>query len=83
MKWAKPRNAGVPNTWTWNNICVHDLVDDDENLLGYVREDKRPGYGFTATPNKYSAGFPKQFLTLKEAKESLVAHFVLEKLEQT
>lgn len=80
MKWVK-RHAGVPNTWTWDNIFFHDLLDDSGNLLGYVREDKRPGYWFTASTNQPGlAQFPTKS-TLKEAKDMLVAHFVLKKLE--
>lgn len=84
MRWCAPRNAGFPNTWTWEHIHFHDLVDDDDNLLGYVREDKRPGHGFTpmTSTSEGRAQFPTQS-TLKEAKDMLLAHFVLKKLEGT
>ena len=80
MKWVK-RHAGSPGTWTWGNVFFHDLLDDNDNLLGYVREDIRPDRSFIASTNDYSIKFPKQFLTIKEAKDILIAHFVLKKLE--
>lgn len=80
MKWVK-RHAGAPGTWTWDNVFFHDLLDDDYNLLGYVREDIRSDRSVIATTNDYSIKFPKQFSTLKEAKDTLIAHFVLKKLE--
>jgi hypothetical protein len=82
VRWSI-RRAGVPDTWTWENIFFHDLLDKDNSLLGYVREDKRPGHGFTPYTNlsEGRAQFPTQ-ATLREAKAMLVAHFVIEKLEE-
>lgn len=85
MKWAKPRHAGTPSSWTWEHISFHDLLDDEGNLLGYVREDRRPGHGFTPYTNNNDpinprAQFPTQ-ATLKDAKAMLTAHFVAKILE--
>lgn len=84
MRWAQPRHAGVPGTWTWEHIIFHDLLDDEDNLLGYVREDKRPGHGFAPQTNNYvsRAQFPTQ-ATLEDAKALLIAHFVTKILEDT
>jgi hypothetical protein len=81
--WWKHRRAGVPDTWTYENIFFHDLMTSDGTLLGYVREDKRAGHGFTPYTNLSEGGaqFPTQS-TLKEAKDMLLAHFVLQKLEE-
>ena len=77
----------------WVNVDVDlDELSDDEieaeynshnHLLGYVREDKREGHGFTPYTNlsEGRAQFPTQS-TLKEAKDMLLAHFVLQKLEE-
>lgn len=84
MKWAKPRRGGVRNSWVFDALLFHDLLDDEDNLLGWVKEDKRPGHGFTPQTNTSEgrAQFPTQ-ATLKEAKDMLVAHFVLKILEGT
>lgn len=83
MRWASPRRGGRPGSWAWDALRFHDLVDDEGNLLGWVREDKRPGHGFTPQLNsRPTALFPTQN-TLKEAKDMLLAHFVLKKLEDT
>jgi hypothetical protein len=84
MRWAAKRRAGVPGTWTWEHIFFHDLLDDEGNLLGYVREDNRPDHGFTPMTNinEGRAQFPTQS-TLKDAKALLTTHFVLKKLEDT
>ena len=81
--WWKKRRSSVPNTWTYDNIFFHDLMDDNDHLLGYVREDKREGHGFTPYTNlsEGRAQFPTQS-TLKAAKDMLLAHFVLQKLEE-
>lgn len=81
MKWRK-HPAGVPDTWTHEHIVFYDLIDDNDELLGYVREDKRTGHGFTAYTNRSEgrAQFPTQS-TLKAAQDMLLAHFVLQKLE--
>lgn len=86
MFWAAPRPAGAPGTWTHSNIFFHDLLDEDGSLLGYVREDKRPGHGFTPATNTTEpinprVQFPTQ-ATLKDAKALLTTHFVLKKLEE-
>lgn len=84
MKWASPRRGGMPGSWTWDALRFHDLLDDEGNLLGWVREDKRPGHGFTPATNTSEgrAQFPTQ-ATLKDAKALLIAHFVRKKLEDT
>ena len=83
MWWAAPRPAGSYGTWTYEHIYYHDLLDAEDNLLGYVREDKRPGHGFTPYTNHAEgrAQFPTQ-ATLKEAKALLAAHFVAQRLEE-
>lgn len=86
MRWAAKRHAGAPGTWTWEHIFFYDLLDDEGNLLGYVREDNRPDHGFTPYTNQVErtnprAQFPTQS-TLKDAKALLTTHFVLKKLEE-
>lgn len=82
MRWAAPRPAGVPDTWTYDHISFHDLLDDGGYLLGYVREDKSAVSGFTPYTNKnYARARFSAQATLKEAKDMLVAHFVTQKLE--
>lgn len=83
MRWAAPRRGGKPGSWT-QALLFHDLLDDEGSMLGYVVEDTRPGHGFTARTNNAFRDlmFPTRS-TLKEAKDMLIAHFVVQKLEGT
>lgn len=84
MKWCRPYPGGKPGSWTWEVLRFHNLEDHEGNLLGWVREDTRPGHGFTAATNAADgrAQFPT-VATLKEAKAQLIHHFVLKRLEDT
>lgn len=78
LHWLEARRAGAPDTWSYDHIRFHDLIIDG-SLAGYVREDKRPGHGFTPMLANGLARFPTQS-TLEDAKQLIVAHFVSLKL---
>jgi hypothetical protein len=81
MHWVV-ENMGQKGTWTWVNITHHHLYLNDPWAHGFVREDKRPGHGFTpyTRDSDGRAQFPTQD-TLEAAKAMLLAHVVANKLE--
>ena len=85
MRWTKGRPGGFFGSWTREHLTFYDLLDDDGNMLGYVRHDNRPGHGYTphtAYVDDRLAQFPTQS-TLKEAKDLLIAHFVAKRLDES
>jgi hypothetical protein len=72
------------DTYKSNHECYqwHDLLDDDEEqLLGYVRENTTNGE-FIAMIN--AGGMPNEkFDNLEDAKAHIVTYYVTQKLEGT
>lgn len=85
MKWLEPRPGGVAGTWTSQVIAFHDLVAEDDTLLGYVREDKRPEAGHTVHINRSTNNCMPfaMYSDVQQAKDALAAFFVLQQLEDT
>ena len=67
---------GANKQYTW-----HDLLDDDEKLLGYVRCTVATNE-FMACVNT-AASPTKKFNNLEDAKNHVLTYYVLEKLEGT
>jgi hypothetical protein len=84
MRWRPPQQAGHPDSWVGRHLTFYDLLDDDGDILGFVRHDNRPGHGYTPHTAHADdrAQFPTQS-TLKQAKALLVAHLVAKKLEDS
>lgn len=80
MKWLTGQRGGREGSWT-NKLYFHDLVDDDDRALGWVREDTMvdPPICQPMTNTKWPM-FPA-YGSLEEAKAALLAHFVAKKLE--
>lgn len=57
----------------------YDLLDDDDGLLGYVRENL-VDHTFMACINNHASP-TKKFKYLEDAKNFIIAHYVVEKLE--
>ena len=57
----------------------YDLMDDDDNLLGYVRENL-VNHTFIAQINE-NGGPQKKFDSLKDAKAHILTYYVTQKLE--
>jgi hypothetical protein len=75
MRWDSTYK-GIKNYLNW-----HDLLDDEEQLLGYVRENTANGE-FIAMINE--GGMPNEkFDNLEDAKAHIVAYYVTQKLEDT
>ena len=80
MRWLECLRGGREGSWT-NKLYFHDLVDDDDRSLGWVREDTRvdPPICQPMTNTNWPR-FPA-YDSLEEAKAVLLAHFVAKKLE--
>jgi hypothetical protein len=75
MRWDSTYK-GTKNYFNW-----HDLLDDGEQLLGYVRENTTNGE-FIAMIN--ANGMPNEkFDNLEDAKAHIVTYYVTQKLEGT
>ena len=73
MRWDSTYK-GTKNYFNW-----HDLLDDEEQLLGYVRENTTNGE-FIAMIN--AGGVPNEkFDNLENAKAHIVTYYVTQKLE--
>jgi hypothetical protein len=83
MRWAPPRKAGHPKSWVHDVLVFHDLFDDQGQMLGWVRQDTRYEHGCTITINEhlFEPDFDNAPMPLELAKKTLLAHFVLKKLE--
>lgn len=82
MRWTTGQRGGRAGSWT-NKLIFHDLVDNDDHLLGWVREDSRVSPPiYMATLNQGSRVFPAVF-TLEEAQAQLIHYFVVQRLEDT
>ena len=75
MRWDDTYQ-GTKNHFKW-----HDLLDDEEQLLGYVRENITNGE-FIAMIND-PIGTSKKFDNLEDAKAYNVTSYVTQKLEGT
>lgn len=84
MRWAAPRKAGSPKSWVHGVLVFHDLFDDEGQLLGWVRQDTRGPSKCTIAINEhlFEPDFGNTPMTLAMAKKTLVARFVLRKLEE-
>ncbi len=77
MKWDDTYE-GAHKQYTW-----HDLLDDDEKLLGYVRCTMATNE-FIACINDMRSDMrsdTKKFNNLEDAKAHIVAYYVTQKLE--
>ena len=75
MKWDDTYQ-GAHECYKW-----HDLIADDERLLGYVRHTKGTNE-FLACINTPIGG-TKLFDNLEDAKNHILAYYVTQKLEGT
>jgi hypothetical protein len=84
MKWEKQRYTPKANTHRagWK---FWDLIDDNNEALGWVRY--RPDYGYDVSIPDLTEGAEWAyfrhaiFATEKEAKDAMVAYFVTKRLE--
>jgi hypothetical protein len=81
MRWSvthvdKPK--GLRRNYAY---IFHDLVDDDDEVLGWVREDV-VNRRYSPMGNNPTGSLPEQ-PTLDEAKAILIAHFVALRLDDT
>jgi hypothetical protein len=83
VRWTEGQRGGRPGSWT-QGLIFHELVDDNDHCLGWVREDTRcePPLYMAALNNLYSENFPAM-PTLEEAKAQLIHHFVVKRMEDT
>lgn len=87
MKWAIDQRGDRPGSWT-QDLIFHNLLDDDDNCLGWIREDTRTlVHGnprpFMACLNAVPRDNFPPVATLKEAKAQLIHHFVIQRLDDT
>lgn len=68
--------AGKNKQYTW-----HDLLDNDEKLLGYVRCTVATNEFVACINSIYTEN--KKFDNLEDAKNFILTHYVVEKLEGT
>lgn len=82
MKWRTRRPPS--KSWTRQHLTFFDLINDDDELLGWVRKDTRTDPPtFTPHLNYYDSDFHEAAEpTLRAAKSKLLAFFVLKKLEE-
>lgn len=79
MHWKK-FTAGKPSSWVHDEYRFHDLLDDDESLLGFVRESVTNREFVAHANNNHSSPLGKTD-NLDEAKAMLIAHLVKERLD--
>lgn len=82
MRWTTGQRGGREGSWT-NKLYFHDLLDDDDRTLGWVREDTRvdPPICQPTTSSNWPR-FPT-YGSVEEAKAALIAYCVALKLEDT
>ncbi len=73
MKWDDTYE-GAHKQYTW-----HDLLDDDEKLLGYVRCTMATNEFIACINSMHTEN--KKFDNLEDAKNFVITHYVVEKLE--
>lgn len=83
MRWAKPRPGGG-HGWTSVFLMFHDLLDDEGNLVGWVREDTRnnPHIYMSMVSDIRGPVFPAVF-TLAEAKAQLIHYLTIKRMDET
>ena len=80
MKWDDAFRGGH-ECYRWYDLLAGDGTENDE-LLGYVRENL-VDHTFIACINDNLKSDNKKFDNLEDAKNFVIAHYVVEKLEGT
>lgn len=82
MRWLKAKPGGVQSSWTHDKLFFHDLVDDEDNQLAWVREDRRsdpPIFMGLLTDYQSNKVFPAT-RSLAEAKAQVIHYLVTQRM---